>query len=326
MLSLLIPIYNEEEVLRISYERLKKEMDRSGFPYEMVFINDGSEDASLQILREIVEKDASAKAIHFSKNFGHEIAITAGLDHARGDAIIIIDADLQDPPELIHEMISLWKKGYDVVYGRRKKRKGETFFKKLTASLFYHVMNFMSEMPFPKEVGHFRLMDRKVRDSLLLLRERNRFMRGLITWVGFKQTSLEFVREPRTKGESKYGLMHQIRLAASAIISFSIKPLRIATYVGLATSLLGFLFTLIVLYEKFFTDQTVQGWTSLMCVTLVFNGIILMVLGIIGEYIGFIFTEVKKRPLYIVDAYDGDFQTGRETRIPVEVSSGSLLD
>lgn len=298
--TVIVPVYNEEEVIAHTYARLRETMDSLGEPYELLFVNDGSRDRTAVILEGICAEDSRARLIDFSRNFGHQIAVTAGMDHARGDAVVIIDADLQDPPEVILDMIAKWKEGYEVVYGKRLKRKGETLFKKLTAMAFYRFLRSMTNVEIPVDTGDFRLMDRKVVDVLRGLKEKNRFVRGLVSWVGFRQTAVEYVREERFAGETKYPLRKMIRFALDAITSFSFKPLRLATYFGFALSSISFIYLLVVLYERLFTSATEPGWASIVAINLLFNGIMLMMLGIVGEYVGRIYEESKNRPLYIV--------------------------
>ena len=231
--SIVVPLYNEEEALTETYKRLKTVMDSLDQPYEVVMVNDGSRDGTALMAREICEKDPSFKLIHFSRNFGHQTAITAGMDHASGDAIVVIDADLQDPPEIIREMIAKWKQGFEVVYGKRVSRKGETFFKRFTARMFYRILNKMTDVRIPTDVGDFRLIDRKVRDALMTIPEHNRYVRGLISWLGFRQTAVEFVREARFAGETKYPLRKMIKLAVDGITSFSYKPLKFSVGIGI---------------------------------------------------------------------------------------------
>jgi dolichol-phosphate mannosyltransferase len=298
--SVIVPMYNEEEVIDHTYGRLKEVMDSAGEPYELIFVNDGSRDGTVAKTSLIAGADPNVRLIDFSRNFGHQIAISAGMDYAQGDAIVVIDADLQDPPEVILQMIAKWKEGYEVVYGRRLKRKGETLFKKLTALAFYRLLRSMTNVEIPLDTGDFRLIDRKVCDVLRGLKEKNRFVRGLISWIGFRQTSVEYVREERFAGETKYPLKKMIGFALDGITSFSYKPLKIATYLGFFLSLGSFFYLLIILYQRLFTSTTIEGWTTIVGLNLLFNGIILLLLGVIGEYIGRIYDESKNRPLYIV--------------------------
>lgn len=298
--SIIVPMYNEQEVIHHTYAKLKEVMDGYGEPYELVFVNDGSRDQTVEIVEAICQEDNHVKLVNFSRNFGHQIAITAGMDYAQGEAIIIIDADLQDPPEVMLEMIEKWKEGYEVVYGKRLKRKGESAFKKITAMLFYRTMRSMTNFDIPMDTGDFRLIDRKVCDVLRGLKEKNRFVRGLVSWVGFRQTMVEYVREERFAGETKYPLKKMISFALDGITSFSYKPLKIATYIGFALSASSFVYLLVVLCQRLFTSTTQPGWTTIVAINLLFNGIILMLLGLIGEYIGRIYDESKNRPLYIV--------------------------
>ncbi|MCA0754935.1 glycosyltransferase family 2 protein [Paenibacillus sp. N4] len=298
--SVIVPMYNEEEVIEYTYDRLKQVMDEAGEPYELIFVNDGSHDRTVELVSVICDFDPHVCLINFSRNFGHQIAISAGMDYARGDAIVVIDADLQDPPEVILDMIAKWKEGYEVVYGKRLKRKGETLFKKATAKLFYRTLRSLTNVDIPADTGDFRLIDRKVCDVLRGLKEKNRFVRGLVSWIGFRQTMVEYEREERFAGETKYPLKKMIAFAVDGITSFSYKPLKIATYVGFTLSLSSFLYLVVVIFQKLVLGGTAQGWASIVAVNLLFNGIILMLLGLIGEYIGRIYDESKNRPLYIV--------------------------
>lgn len=298
--SIVIPVYNEEAVIHETYRRLKSVMNSTKEAYELLFVNDGSRDQTASILKGYSDGDDSVKLIDFSRNFGHQIAITAGMDYARGEAIVMIDADLQDPPELILEMIEKWKEGYDVVYAKRVQRKGETFFKKQTASLFYRILRASTDVDIPVDTGDFRLIDRRVCEEMKGIQEKNRFVRGLVSWVGFKQTAVEYVRDERLAGETKYPLKKMLKLSLDGLTTFSYKPLKLATYTGSLLSLAGFIYMFIVLYQKLFTDSTVEGWASLIVIQLFFSGIVLILLGIVGEYIGRIYDETKNRPLYIV--------------------------
>ena len=298
--SVIVPVLNEEKIINLTYSRLRQVMDSTKEEYELIFVNDGSIDTTEDLIKLICEKDKHVKLINFARNFGHQIAISAGLDHSNGDAIIIIDADLQDPPETILEMIKKWKEGFDVVYGKRIQRKGETFFKKFTAYMFYRLLKYLTGDYLPVDSGDFRLIDHKVRDALTKFGEKSRYVRGLINWVGFKQTFVEYVREERQAGKTKYPFNKMLHFAIDAITSFSNRPLRISTYLGFTLSALSFLYVLYAIYQKLFTSNTILGWTSLIAVTLFFNGIILVILGILGEYIGRIYEETKGRPLYIL--------------------------
>lgn len=298
--SVVVPVYNEEEVILESCKRLKKVLDSLHETYEIIFVNDGSKDKTAAIINELCEMDKKLKLINFSRNFGHQIAVTAGMDFAEGDAIVVIDADLQDPPEVIPKMIEKWKEGFEVVYGKRLERKGETYFKKVTAKVFYRFLKKMTDVDIPVDTGDFRLIDRKVCDALKQVNERNRYVRGLISWLGFKQTGVEFTRDKRYAGETKYPLKKMLKFAFDAIASFSYKPLKLASYTGMLLSLFSFAYLIVVIYLRLFTDITYPGWASILAVNLFFNGIILIILGIIGEYIGRIFDEAKGRPLYII--------------------------
>lgn len=298
--SVVIPVFNEELVVQETYKRLKAVMDFINEPYELIFVNDGSKDNTAAILRKLCEADFRVKLVDFSRNFGHQMASTAGMDYSSGDTVVLIDADLQDPPEIIPEMIKKWHEGYEVVYGVRIKRNGETLFKKLTSKLFYRLLNSMTEVDIPLDTGDFRLIDRKVCNALKAANEKNRYIRGIISWLGFKQTGVEYVRDKRFAGETKYPLKKMLKFAFDAITSFSYKPLKLASYSGSFISVLSFLYLLVVIYLRLFTDRTITGWASTLAVSLFFNGIILIILGIIGEYLGRIYDEVKGRPLYIV--------------------------
>ncbi len=310
--SVVVPVYNEEQVVLESYKRLKTVMDSIKEPYEIIFVNDGSRDRTARIINEICDADKNIKLVDFSRNFGHQIAITAGMDYSEGSAIVVIDGDLQDPPEVIPQMLEKWREGYDVVYGKRARRNGESLFKKLTAAAFYRLLQKMTDVEIPVDTGDFRLIDRKVCDALKRINERNRYVRGIISWLGFRQTGVEFVRDGRFAGETKYPLKKMLKFAFDAITSFSYKPLKLATYLGFILSLFSFIYLLEVLYERLFTHNTIQGWASTLAVNLFFNGIILMILGVVGGYIGRIYDEAKGRPLYIVRE-ERNISSGRAT-------------
>lgn len=298
--SVVVPVYNEEDVIKETYRRLKEIMASMNEPYEILFVNDGSRDKTADMLEEICAMDQRAKFIEFSRNFGHQPAITAGMDFACGDAVVVIDADLQDPPELIPRMIEKWREGYDVVYGRRLKRKGETIFKRTTSKLFYRFLKCMTDFDIPVDTGDFRLIDRRVCDALKQVGERNRYIRGLISWLGFKQIGIEYTREKRFAGKTKYPLKKMVKFAFDAITSFSYKPLKLSSYMGMLLSFFSFVYLIVVICQKLFTARTVPGWASTLAASLFFNGIVLVLLGVIGEYIGRIYDEVKGRPLYVI--------------------------
>ena len=299
--SVVVPVYNEEEVINETYKRLKSVMDGLDITYEIIFVNDGSRDRTRELALEICKNDSNIKFVDFARNFGHQTAITAGMDYASGDAIVVIDADLQDPPEVIPEMLEKWREGYEVVYGQRVKREGETAFKKFTAKVFYRTLNKLTDVEIPVDTGDFRLIDRKVCDALKQVDERNRYIRGIISWLGFRSIAVPFVREKRFAGTTKYPLKKMLKFASDAIISFSYKPLKLATYFGFFLSFASFVYLIVTVILKLFNvTQTVEGWASLVAIMLFFNGIILLILGIIGEYIGRIYDEAKGRPLYVV--------------------------
>lgn len=304
--SIVVPLFNEELVINESYKRLKQVMDSIGDSYEIILVNDGSKDKTAEMARDICGYDHNVKMLNFSRNFGHQIAITAGMDYASGNAVVVIDADLQDPPEVIPRMITKWKEGYEVVYGQRTERKGETYFKKLSASLFYRIMRRLTDVDIPVDTGDFRLIDRKVLDALKTLPEKNRYVRGMVSWVGFRQIGIEYVRDERFAGETKYPLKKMMKFAANGITSFSYKPLKLATYAGCFVSLLSFIYLFYVLYQRLFIpESTIPGWASLTIISLFFNGSVLILLGIMGEYIGRIYDEAKARPLYIISDDEG---------------------
>jgi glycosyltransferase involved in cell wall biosynthesis len=298
--SVVVPVYNEEAVITETYKRLAGVMASLGENYEIIFVNDGSRDKTLELAKEICDKDKRVKLISFSRNFGHQAAITAGMRYSSGAAVIVIDADLQDPPEVIPDMIRKWKEGYNVVYGRRIKREGETLFKKTTAKIFYRALNRLTDVEIPEDTGDFRLIDRNVCNVLNELPERNRYVRGLVSWTGFRQTDVKFVRQERFAGVTKYPLKKMLKFAADAIISFSNKPLRFSIYLGASASIIGIIYLAAIIYEILFTDKAVPGWTLAVAASLVFSGIMLIMTGILGEYISRIYDEVKGRPLYII--------------------------
>jgi glycosyltransferase involved in cell wall biosynthesis len=297
--SIVAPVFNEAETLPHFYERVARIMEDIGDPFEIVLINDGSRDKTYTIMKELHEKDARVRVVDFSRNFGHQIAISAGLDYAQGDAVVILDSDLQDPPEVIPELIARWKDGAEVVYAQRATRKGETFFKLATAAAFYRLIRRITAVDIPSDTGDFRLLDRQVVDTLVKMHEHHRFMRGLSAWVGFRQDAVKYERQERFAGTTKYPLTKMIRFSLDAITSFSHVPLQIATSLGFALALISLLGILIAIILRVFTDAIVGQATTLIMV-LFMGGIQLIFLGIIGEYLGRIYDEVRARPLYIV--------------------------
>lgn len=303
LLSVIVPCFNEEEVIEETYKRLTIVLKENHINYEILFINDGSIDKTLEILTNIAKNDPKIKIISFSRNFGHQSAVSAGIHHCKGDYAVIIDADLQDPPEVIPELLSLAKKEQaNVVYGVRKKRKGETFFKRFTAWAFYKIINLLSDVPLPENTGDFRLIDKKVIDAFNQLPEKNKYIRGLISWIGFKQIPYYYVREPRFAGETKYPLSKMIKFATTALLYFTRKPLKLATTMGFMSIVVGLLLTIYVFLSLFLKpQQTVSGWASTIIIIIFFGGVQLLTIGVMGEYIGSIFDEIKNRPMYIID-------------------------
>lgn len=301
--SVIVPMYYEEEVAEECYKRLKRVLERiNNYNYEIIFINDGSKDKTLSILLDIANEDKNVKIISFSRNFGHQCAVTAGLQYVTGDAIVIIDADLQDPPELIPDMLKLWEDGNEVIYGKRKSRKGESKFKLLTASMFYKTLNALSDVEIPRDTGDFRLVDRKVIDVINSLPEHNKFLRGLFSWVGFKQTPFEYERKERFAGKTKYPLKKMLKLAKDGIFSFSIKPLKIVGTMGTISIAISLIILIYAILSYIFDwNNLTAGWTSLMVTMTFLSGMILISLWMIGEYIGRIYDETKRRPQYIIE-------------------------
>jgi len=298
--TVIVPVYNEEAVVNETYRRLTLVMESIGDTYELLFVNDGSSDQTASLIREFAQQDDRVRLLDFSRNFGHQMAITAGMDYARGDAVVIIDADLQDPPEVIPLMIEKWQAGYDVVYAKRVKRNGETLFKKWTAAVFYRALRALAEVDIPLDTGDFRLIDRKVCEAMKSIREKNRFVRGLVSWVGFSQIAVEYVREERFAGETKYPLKKMLRFAADGIASFSYKPLKLAMHLGLAFSFAGSVCLVASVALALFKGDPAAGWAVLFAGLFLLDGVILIAVGIMGEYVGRIYDEVKNRPLYLL--------------------------
>ena len=307
-LSIVIPCYNEEAVIVETFRRLQdlsKQIIELELELELIFVDDGSNDETLSLLKNFAKFDKRVKVISLTRNFGHQIAVTAGIDLANGDAVVLIDADLQDPPEVIGQMIEKWKQGYDVVYGLRSERSGESTFKIFSAYCFYRLLNKLSDTPIPVDAGDFRLMSQRVVNVLRCMPERDRFMRGMISWIGFKQIALPYKREGRFAGHSKYPLKKMLRFAVDGVMSFSTKPLKVSIALGVSSSLLALIGIIYALYLRIFTSIWVEGWTALMITILFLGGVQLISVGILGEYIGRIYVESKKRPLYIIDQYVG---------------------
>ncbi|MCC0080148.1 MAG: glycosyltransferase family 2 protein [Rhodobacter sp.] len=301
LISIVVPCLDEMEVLPETLRRLRRlAQDQDDCAFEFIFVDDGSTDGTLAILRDAAQADARVRAVSFARNFGQQVAVTAGVDIARGDAVVLMDSDLQDPPEVISDMIARWRDGYDVVYGTRRTRGGDDRFKRVSAGGFYKVINWLSEVPIPEDTGDFRLMSRPVVEVLKQMPERHRFLRGMVAWTGFRQIATPYDRPRRHAGTTKYPLAKMLRYAADGILSFSIKPLRLAVALGLITVCLACVGILYALFMRLFTSVWVEGWTALMIAVLFLGGVQLLSLGIIGEYVGRIYSEVQRRPLYVV--------------------------
>lgn len=298
LLSLVVPAFNEEEAMEQSFERTYRAMSSIGYPFEIIYIDDGSRDRTWEIISRLAREHEEVKALRFSRNFGHQLAVTAGMDEAKGDAVIIMDADLQDPPEVIADMVKAWEQGADIAYGKRLHRKGETAAKKLTAWCYYRLLNFMSAYPIPLDTGDFRLLDKAVADEFKVLREHNRFLRGMSAWLGYNAVPVEYVREERCAGKTKYTLKKMLRLAADGIFGFSSRPLTLIGWVGLAVlciALLGLIATIACA-----AVTGVPGWLWAVCALVLLDGVILCAMGVQGAYTQRIYDEVKGRPLYII--------------------------
>ncbi len=304
--SLIIPVYNEEETLPEMYLRVRAVMDQLDGDVELILVNDGSRDRSLAFLRDLHEKDPRVCYLSFARNFGHQIAVTAGLNFVRGDAIIILDADLQDPPELIPALVEQWKQGYQVVYAQRTQRHKESWIKRLPAYIFYRLMRRLADVDIPLDTGDFCLMDRRVVDVLNSMPERNRYIRGLRSWVGLQQTSIHFERDPRFAGEVKYTFRKSLSLAANGLVTFSRVPLRLSTYVGLLAAVVAVVMAILVLYWRLFVPNSpLTGFATIMIAVFFLGAVQLVSIGILGEYVGRIYEEVKGRPLYVLSEVAG---------------------
>lgn len=298
--SLVLPVFNEEETIPELHQRLAAFLSRFEESWEVVFVDDGSTDRSLPLLRELAAQNPHYKILSFGRNFGHQIAITAGLDVADGDAVVVMDADLQDPPEVVADMVQKFREGFDVVYGVRTQRHGESLFKRATAAIFYRLLRSMLGFEVPVDTGDFRLMSRQVVLTLRSLRERHRFVRGMVAWVGFRQTRVQYERPARFAGETKYPLSKMVRFAIDGITSFSIIPVRVATFLGVLTGLLAVGIGFWALYQKLIGGTVVLGWTTIMMLVALCSSAQLLMTGVLGEYIGRVYEEVKRRPLYTV--------------------------
>ncbi len=304
--SFIIPVYNEEETLLEMYRRVRAVMDRMDGAVELIMVNDGSRDRSLSLLRDLHEKDSRVCYLSLARNFGHQIAVTAGLNYVRGDAIVILDADLQDPPELIPDLVEKWRQGYQVVYAQRTQRRQESWLKRLPAYVFYRLMKRLADVDIPLDTGDFCLMDRRVVDVLNRMPEHNRYIRGLRSWVGLPQTSIHFEREPRFAGDVKYTFRKSLSLAANGLVTFSRVPLRLSTYVGLLAAAVAILMAILVLYWRIFTPHSpLTGFATILIAVFFLGAVQLVSIGILGEYVGRIYEEVKGRPLYVLSEVAG---------------------
>lgn len=313
--SVVAPVFNEKDNIQELYRRLTQVMESTGEPWELVIIDDGSTDGSTDLIRELGKQDERVRPVIFARNFGHQIAVTAGLDYARGDAVVIVDSDLQDPPETILDLINRWREGYHVVYAVRVEREGETWFKTFTASLFYRIIFRITDVKIPMDTGDFRLMDRKVVEVMNKMREKNRFLRGMSAWVGFRQIGVPYKRAARHAGETKYPFRKMLKLAITAITGFSYFPLQLATYLGFISAGLSILAIPLVILFRVIAGQAFLGQASTLIAVLFLGGVQLISLGILGEYIGRVYDEVKGRPLYIVSEEPDDFHaTGKELK------------
>ncbi len=318
-LSIVVPAYNEREVLPKFHERLSAVLTRLPYHWEVIYVNDGSRDLTLRVMHALRTNDSHVAVLDLSRNYGKEVALTAGLDHAQGDAVIVIDADLQDPPELIPEFVAHWEEGFDMVYAKRIQRDGETIPKKITAYLFYQLLQRVSRVNVPEDTGDFRLLSRRAVRSLRQLREQNRFTKGLFAWIGYPSKAIPYRRDPRQAGKTKWNYWKLWNFALDGIVSFTVMPLKVATYVGFFTALVAFVYAGMVIYKALMFGDPVRGYPSLMVVMLFLGGIQLMGMGIMGEYLGRVFEEVKRRPLYFFNTYMPSRQSG-----PVAAEGGFL--
>ncbi len=309
-ISIIIPAYNEEESLPFLYERLEKLMNEiRNYEFEVLFVNDGSKDKTIQLIKELRKKDERICYVDFSRNFGKEIAMLAGLDYAKGDSVIFMDADLQDPPELIPELIKYWEEGYDDVYARRKTREGETWLKKFTSKMYYKVLQSLTRVPIQKDTGDFRLLDRRCVNALKKLRESQRCSKSMFSWIGYNKKEVLYDREPRIAGKTKWNYRKLIDLAIDGITSFTTSPLRVSTYLSIPTFILLGVYFIYVIIKCITQSVAIQAFQAIILLILFFSGIQIMLFGIVGEYLGRIFNETKNRPLYFVNEYNGEKET-----------------
>lgn len=317
LVTILVPAYNEQEVLHMLYDRLKKLMDEnSKYDFEILFVNDGSKDNSLQIMQELRKKDKRVCYLNLSRNFGKETGMIAGLDYSKGDAVIIIDADLQDPPELIPEMLKYWEKGYDDVYAKRRSRKGETWLKKFTSTMYYKVLQAFTKIQIQKDTGDFRLLDRRCVEALKSMRESQRYTKGLFSWIGYNKKEILYDRDPRAAGTTKWNYKKLVDLSIDGITSFTTSPLRWSAIIGIIVSIIGFIYMLYIIIKTIVSGVDVPGYASTMVVILFLGGIQLIFLGVIGEYLGRAFYETKGRPLYFIERYNEEKETNKELNKP----------
>lgn len=306
-ISIIIPAYNEEESLPILYDRIKKLMESmNNYAFEILFVNDGSKDKTIEIIKQIREEDKRICYVDFSRNFGKEIAMIAGLDYATGDCVIFMDADLQDPPELIPELVKYWEEGYDDVYAKRRSRKGETWLKKFTSTMYYRVLQKLTRIEIQKDTGDFRLLDRRCVNALKKLRESQRNTKSMFSWIGYKKKEVLYDRDPRVAGSTKWNYIKLVDLAIDGITSFTTSPLRLSTFIAIPTFILLFVYFIYVIAKCFVIKQMIQAYQAIILLILFFSGVQILLFGIVGEYLGRIFNETKNRPLYLVNEYNGE--------------------
>ena len=306
-ISIIIPAYNEEEALPALMERITKFADDTkDYDFEFLFVNDGSKDRTIELIKEYREKDKRVCYVDFARNFGKETAMKAGIDYATGDAVVFLDADLQDPPEIITEMIKYWEEGYDDVYAQRKSRKGETWMKKFTSKMYYKILQDLTNVPIQKDTGDFRLLDRRCVNALKVMNESQRNSKSMFSWIGYKKKAIFYDRDPRVAGKTKWNYSKLINLAIDGITSFTTSPLRISTFIAIPTFLILFVYFIYVIAKSFIVNQPIQAFQATILLILFFSGIQIMLFGIVGEYLGRIFNETKNRPLYLVNEYNGE--------------------